>query len=497
MDTPSFEDRISYLSDYRLPVEARGTRIYWMQSAQRVRDNMALNYAARRSAEDGRRLSVLFFLSTSYPGANIRHFWFMMQGLKEAGAELESRGLSFYILAAPPWEVLPAMKQVGEVVTDRGYLRHLRQWRARTAAALAEDQVPLIQIESEVVIPTSLVSDKKEYAAATIRRKITRQWLPYLNGHASPEDFFMGEADDYIKTSLVDHRALEIPDNVPVITSGELADLDSPQDFTALLKARGLPIPNEDVSPSEAFHGGGEAGRTRLEYFLNEVFPRYGEARNDPAEPAQSEISPYLHFGMLSPLRVAWEAVIAAADLRQNPKLNPSAVPDESLEAFLEELIVRRELAKNYVLHNPDYDSYRGIPEWAANSLEEHRSDPRPVLYSREQLERAETFDPYWNACQNEMRSTGKMHGYMRMYWGKKVIEWSRSPEEAFDTLIYLNDRYELDGRDENGYAGISWCFGTHDRGWTERAVFGKIRYMNDRGLERKFRIKDYAARWQ
>ncbi len=505
MTIPSFDHRVTLINspgddDRKTEKPASGQRVYWMQSAQRFSDNMALNYALKRSSDDGIPFSVAFFLSTSYPSANLRHFWFMMEGIKQLSKKFADAGINFCVYAAPPWEVLPEIQELSEVITERAYLRHLRAWRKKTAEVLGNKGVPLFQVESEVVVPCDLVSEKQEYAAATIRRKITGQWLDYLHGEEEAEGFYMGEPQQYVSRESLTNEDAPSPlvgtEQFPVFTPDELQSLGTPEDFMQLLHKHKLPLPDKDVPVSEDFHGGEDEAHERLSRFLSDVFPRYGQGRNDPADPSQSEISPYLHFGMISPLRIAWEAVSSAADLKQNPKKAPSAVPDESLEAYLEELIVRRELARNFVLYNPQYDSIKGIPEWAQKTIEEHRGDQRAYIYSREELEKAKTHDPYWNACQREMLVRGKMHGYMRMYWGKKVIEWSETAEEAFESLKYLNDKYELDGRDENGYAGISWCFGTHDRGWTERGVFGKLRYMNDKGLERKFKIKEYAQRW-
>ena len=170
-------------------------------------------------------------------------------------------------------------------------------------------------------------------------------------------------------------------------------------------------------------------------------------------------------------------------------------VGQKARDAYLEELIVRRELAMNFVHFNPAYGRYEALPAWARQTLDEHRRDPRPYIYDRDQLEQAETHDPYWNAAQQELLLTGRMHGYMRMYWGKKILEWSPDPEQAFETALYLNNTYELDGRDANGLAGVAWCFGKHDRGWPERPVFGKVRYMNANGLRRKFRMSAYVER--
>ena len=209
----------------------------------------------------------------------------------------------------------------------------------------------------------------------------------------------------------------------------------------------------------------------------------YDSERNNPVIEAQSGLSPWLHFGQISAQRVAFETLRNEADT--------------SLSAsFLEELIVRRELADNFCLYRPNYDSVDVFPTWAQASLRDHLADPRPYNYSIETLEKAQTHDPLWNAAQMEMVITGKMHGWMRMYWGKKILEWSPNPEEAMQKAIFLNDRYSLDGRDPNGYAGIAWCIGgVHDRAWPSRPIFGKIRYMNAAGAQRKFDTQGYIRR--
>jgi deoxyribodipyrimidine photo-lyase len=193
-----------------------------------------------------------------------------------------------------------------------------------------------------------------------------------------------------------------------------------------------------------------------------------------------SGLSPYLHFGQISPLFVALE-------VKKSGK--------KGKEDFLEELIVRRELAVNFVHYNSAYDSFNCLPQWAKATLHAHLEDKREYAYSLKDLENAKTHDPYWNAAQEEMRISGKMHGYMRMYWGKKILEWTRSPEEAFRRALYLNNKYNIDGRDPNGFAGVAWCFGKHDRPWKERQIFGKVRYMSSHGLERKFEIEKYVRK--
>ena len=221
---------------------------------------------------------------------------------------------------------------------------------------------------------------------------------------------------------------------------------------------------------------------TRLNRFLEKQLPTYHTDRNPPEKNVGSHLSPYLHFGQISPITMALRARAAKA-------------PPEPVAAFIEELVVRRELAFNFVNYTPGFDRYESLPEWARRTLAEHRDDPRPHVYDQSCLEAADTHDPYWNAAMDEMRITGYMHNYMRMYWGKKVLEWTATPEAAFDTLLTLNNRYFLDGRDPNSYAGVGWIFGTHDRAWPERAVYGKVRTMMASGLERKFDIGKYVDR--
>ncbi|MGC9362125.1 MAG: deoxyribodipyrimidine photo-lyase, partial [Candidatus Syntrophosphaera sp.] len=214
----------------------------------------------------------------------------------------------------------------------------------------------------------------------------------------------------------------------------------------------------------------------------------------------QSGLSPYLHFGQISALEVALRvmeyaeipAFEAANLIRDKSDLDPLQA---GVASFLEELIVRRELSCNFCYYNEDYDNYNSIPLWARKTLNDHLGDARPYDYSLEELETARTDDPFWNAAQQEMLRTGKMHNYLRMYWGKKLIEWIPEPETAFGLMLYLNNKYLLDGRDPNSYAGVAWCFGKHDRPWQERDIFGKVRYMNANGLKRKFDMQGYLEK--
>jgi len=214
--------------------------------------------------------------------------------------------------------------------------------------------------------------------------------------------------------------------------------------------------------------------------FLKNKLQRYRELRSDPIKDCLSNMSPYFHFGQISPLYIALKVLETSK---------------AGKEAYLDELIIRRELSMNFVFYNQDYDSFKGLPDWAKETLRTHSIDRREYTYTLEELENAKTHDPYWNAAQKEMMFKGKMHSYMRMYWGKKIIEWTDTPEDAFRFTLHLNNRFELDGRDPNGFAGVAWCFGKHDRPWKERRIFGKIRYMNANGLRRKFDADKYVEK--
>ncbi len=421
--------------------------LYWMQASQRVHCNHALQYAIRQANDLGLPIMVGFGLTGNYPGANYRHYHFMLEGLIELRQALKDRNIRFIIKLADPVDaVVKLAENAALVVTDRGYTRQQKFWRQDAAGRLP---CPLIQVESDVIFPVDSVSHHEEYAARTIRPKIQAQLDNFL-------------------VPLEEHS----PRKSSLNLGPDEQNWDTVED---LLNAMNI---DRSVKPVPKYHGGTSHALARLADFLNHKLSRYEMDRNDPAKNGCSELSPYLHFGHISPLHVALEAIRSG----QN-----------SANTFLEELIVRRELSVNYVHFNPKYDSFQSLPAWARATLKEHAKDTRPYLYSFDQLEQAQTHDPYWNAAQNEMRFAGKMHGYMRMYWGKKIIEWSRSPRIAFETAIQLNDKYELDGRDPNGYTGVAWCFGKHDRPWVNRPVIGCLRYMNENGLRRKFDADAYV----
>lgn len=421
--------------------------LYWMQASQRAEYNHALEYAILRANELLQPVVVFFGITDHFPEGNERHYTFMLEGLREAAQSLEKRGIRFVVRHGPPEQGVVSMaREASLVVVDRGYLRIQREWRNSASQRL---NCPFIQVESDVIVPVEETSPKEEYAAATIRPKILKKLKQFL----AP----VKESDPV--TGSLSLR----------FDSFDIGDIDR-----AISK---LHI-DRNVKRIDHLHGGTEEAKKHLRIFLEDKLDRYPELRNDPTLDSLSNMSPYLHFGQISPLYIA---------------LKIMATKSPGREAYLEELIVRRELSMNFVFYNEQYDSFDSVPEWARKTLRAHQKDRREPVYSLVGLEGAKTHDSYWNAAQKEMVLRGKMHGYMRMYWGKKILEWSKSPEEAFQNALYLNNKYEIDGRDPNGFAGVAWCFGKHDRPWGERSIFGNIRYMNDRGLKRKFDADGYV----
>jgi deoxyribodipyrimidine photo-lyase len=421
--------------------------IYWMQASHRVEYNHALEFAILKANELLQPLIVFFGITGQFPEANERHYTFMLEGLKEVKHALEKRGIQMVILHQPPEiGVLRLAKKASMVVVDRGYLRIQRNWREDASKKM---DCPLIQVETDVVVPVEETSTKEEYAAATIRSKIKRKL-----------DAFLVPLKEY--EPITDSFSLDFD-------SVDIEDVEK-----AISKLR----IDRSVKRVDSLTGGTKEAKSHLKIFLESKLDRFPELRNDPTLDYLSQMSPFLHFGQISPLHIA---------------LKVSKTRSPGVDAFLEELIVRRELSMNFVFYNGKYDSYNSIPDWAKKTLRTHQKDRRPYLYSLKELENARTHDPYWNAAQKQMVITGKMHGYMRMYWGKKILEWSKTPEEAFKMALYLNNKYEIDGRDPNGFTGVAWCFGKHDRPWGERAIFGNVRYMNDKGLKRKFNADKYV----
>ncbi len=416
---------------------AGGPVLYWMSREQRARDNWALIYAREKAIEYRAPLEVFFCLSPDFLGAGEAQYAFMLEGLREVEEDLRSLGIAFTVERGDPMTAAAAFVEkmkAGLVVTDFDPLRIKLRWRDGLAA---KSRVPVHEVDAHNIVPCRVASPKLEYGAHTLRKKIQRL-LP---------EFLMP---------------------IPALKKFDDPGARPPVDWDCMFRGAG----------KFSIKSGPRAARRAMRRFLAGGLGDYSWARNDPARDGQSGLSPYLHFGQLSAQRLALEV---------------SRSPLRGRDDYLEQLVVRRELSDNYCLYNPRYDSFEGIPGWARKTLDKHRADRREYVYTRDELEHARTHDPLWNAAQTGLLKLGTMHGYLRMYWAKKILEWSQSPEEAFETAVILNDRYQLDGRDPNGYAGIAWSIGgTHDRPWGERPVFGMIRYMSFNGCKSKFNIRTY-----
>ncbi|HXF76480.1 MAG TPA: deoxyribodipyrimidine photo-lyase [Methylomirabilota bacterium] len=422
--------------------------VYWMQRSQRARDNAALNVAIEAGNLLDKPVVVYFQLLPRVRHAAWRHYEFMCRGLTELPVTPRERGVAFALRRYPEHSLLSFCSEVKPclVIGDENPLREAEQSKARVAAEL---RVPFWTVDADVVVPSRLLG-REHYAARTIRPKIRALLKQFLQPLANP----VARAQPPARFFSQSFHGLE---NFPIDGS---------------------------IAPVSGIAGGGAAAHRTLAKFLRERLAGYATHRNKPDIEGTSRLSPYLHFGQISPHTVALA-------------VKNSDAPAIDREAFLEELIVRRELAVNFVRYNSRYDAADACEPWAERTLRAHARDQRKFLYREAQLESAETHDPLWNAAQKQMVLTGWMHGYMRMYWAKKILEWSRSPAEAFAVAVRLNDRYELDGRDPNGYAGIAWAIvGKHDRAWgPERLVYGKIRYMSYESTSRKFNAKAYITR--
>jgi deoxyribodipyrimidine photo-lyase len=426
--------------------------VYWMQRAQRAVDNPALDVAIEAANALGKPVVAFLGLVPFYPHANLRHYAFLVQGIPDLARRLARRGVGLVIRRYPHHRLVRFCAEVRPslVVGDENPLREPEHWRVIAASGL---RVPIWTVDADVIVPSKLLG-KEHYAARTIRPRL----LEHL------DEFFRPLRNPRARL------AWKLPKG-----------LQSLRPEAALLE--GFPI-DRSVGPVSAFRGGGDEALKALRRFVRERLRGYAARRNRPELDGTSQLSPYLHFGHIGPHMVALAVKNADA-------------PRQDREAFLEELIVRRELAINFVRFNPLYDRLESCEAWARRSLAKHRRDERQYVYTQQQLENAETHDPLWNAAQRQMVSSGWMHGYLRMYWAKKILEWTRAPEEAYDIAVRLNDRYELDGRDPNGYAGIAWAIGgKHDRAWgPERSVYGMIRYMSYASTSRKFDSNAYIER--
>jgi deoxyribodipyrimidine photo-lyase len=423
--------------------------VYWMERAKRGHDNPALDLAIELGNLLRKPVVVFFAIHPFVERANLRHYTFLAEGLDDLAKALRQRRVGLELRSYPNHRLLPFLQELtpAMLVGDENPLRQQERWRDRVGEHVL---VPFWTVDADVVVPSALL-ETEQYAARTIRPRLHKHIPKFL--HSSPE------VDAHVAYG---RSSSEVP---------TVADLVAP-----------LPI-DRKVTPTN-LRGGYQAALARLRHFVAHGLGAYDTRRNHPEVDGTSQLSPYLHFGQLGPREIAH--AIRASD-----------APPEAVEAYLEQLIVRRELAINYVRYNSAYDRLDGCERWARQTLRQHRFDERPHIYTAAQFEAAATHDPLWNAAQRQMVTTGWMHGYVRMYWAKKILEWSATPEEAFDTAVSLNDRYEFDGRDPNGYANIAWAIGgKHDRPWPPRPIYGTIRSMSFQSTSRKFDANRYIEQY-
>jgi len=444
--------------------------IYVMSRDQRAEDNHALLIAQEEAIKHEVPLYVLFNLKI-ITSRSREHYEFMMTGIEQVAAKLESLDIPFIMREGESSENIAALikeTQAGSLYFDFSPLIANRTLAKKVAQ---DNAINVSVVDTHNIIPAWVASTKQEFAAHTMRRKVHKELEHYV-----------------LEPGQVKKHLHKSPGEIATVSFKDAWN------FIAKIPSNGITI---TAVPGE------KAAANHLTDFINEHLDTYALKRNDIANDQQSGLSPYLHFGQLSSLRVALE-VFKHTDreplLFQEVRLASAGEgPSEydGMNALFEEMIVRKELSDNFCLYQKNYTSIKGAPEWAQQSLDLHRTDIREFVYTREQWEKAQTHDQAWNAAQNQLLKTGKIHGYMRMYWAKKMLEWSETPEQAIADCIYLNDTYSIDGGDPNGYVGILWSIaGLHDRPWFEREVFGKIRYMNEGGLKRKFDLAAYQQTW-
>jgi deoxyribodipyrimidine photo-lyase len=423
--------------------------VYWMQRAQRGLDNPALGVAIEAANLLGKPI-VTFFAPVPFGPANLRHYAFLAQGIADIADCLKRRNVGFVLRSFPDHSLFAFCEEVRPalVVGDENPIRQAESWRKTAAKKL---RVPLWTVDADVIVPSKLL-EKEQYAAHIIRPRLQKQWERFLQPPANPAAMKQWKRPAHLQSLPIDHD----------ITKGWKID--------------------RSVPPVTGFRGGTAEALRLLNEFVATKLKGYGTGRNKPEKDSTSRLSPYLHFGHIGPHSVA-----LAVKRAQVP------VPDR--EAFLNQLLIWRELSINFVRYNPHYDSFESGEDWAHRTLAAHAKDRRPVTYTEKQLENAETHDSLWNAAQMQMVQTGWMHNYLRMYWAKKILEWTKSPAQAHQIAVRLNDKYELDGRDPNGYTGIAWSIvGKFDRPWFERPIFGQIRYMSGASTGKKFDSKKYIA---
>lgn len=443
-------NRIGYLNSLDENRQANYV-LYVLHSSIRVNLNLTLNNAVNCANEHKVPLYIVYSFDISVREINDRQIIFLCESLKDFLNKSIANGYKMIVLSYDNKTNIQNLIN-NSIVTffDRGYLKFER---SAQELLIFQAKVKCVVVEDNVVIPIGYISDKQEWAAHTLRKKMKKEIEKFI---------------------------LDVKDKRPILINKYLWTQDYIDDVSNKINELEEKKIERVGRISSSFMGGEEAAKYKLYDFVNNLLPFYSENRNEPSLSCTSRLSPYLHFGNISPLLIY--------DVIRHNTIDNS---------FLEQLLVRRELCSNYVYYNNEYNEFNGLPNWCRSTLIKHKKDKRDVIYGLNQLINSETHDSYWNAAMNQMVETGYMENTMRMYWGKKIIEWSKDPIDAYNTTLYLNNNYLLDGWDPNSFVGVGWCFGLHDRPWREREIFGTVRYMNSDGLKRKYNMDEYLYLWK
>lgn len=464
----NFDEIVKTLIDKNDTSSNRKLIIYWVSRELRCQDNWSLITALEFTKFTQSELLVIYSLKKDYYYKNNRNYDFLTKSILDFHQNLEKLNIPFRLIDNDTSnnnsniiELINNLKPL-TIFTDFYPLNDKRQEKIDV---ISKTNSIYLEVDSHNIVPAWIASPKQEFGAYTLRPKIKKLLPKYLTDFPNIRE-------------LVKKNSLE---NENVETKQLVRNLKhTSEDIKELIENNRT---NDTTTPSKLIIPSEFAAQQYFENFRINRLKLYNTLRNEPSKDGQSGLSPYLNYGLIANQRVAFDIDI----------MQVSESISEDKASFLEEQIVRRELSDNFTYYNTNYNKFEGFHIWAQTTLNEHRKDKREYIYTLEQFENAKTYDSAWNAAQKQLTETGRLHGYMRMYWAKKILEWSETPEYALDVAIYLNDYYALDGRDPNGFVGITWSIGgVHDRAWTERPIYGKIRYMNYNGLKRKFDIETY-----
>lgn len=475
--------RIDLLRDE--PPNPKGQYVlYWMIAHRRLSYNFALERACWWAQELSLPLIILEPLRCDYTWASDRLHRFVLDGMDDHARALQDTAITYYPYVEPSKGagrgLLEALASRASVVITDEYPAFFLPRMVKAAATKLKTRME--QVDANGLLPLR-ATDRVYTTAYSFRRGLHKLLPKHIDQRPSPDPIAQATLKPLPANTLEDVLKRWPKASEALLKKG--ASLDA------------LPI-DHSVAPAPLV-GGDEAAAAKLERFMQSGLSKYKDERNDPDAEAASGLSPYLHFGHIGAHHI-FDAIITREQWQSEQlATKPTGQREgwwnmsEVAEAFLDELITWREIGYNMAYHDPEgLERYESLADWAKQTLKEHEGDERPYLYTPEQLEQAQTHDKIWNAAQNELVTTGKMHNYLRMLWGKKIIEWSPTPQDALEVMIELNNKYALDGRDPNSYSGIMWCFGRYDRGWTEREVLGKVRYMSSDSTRRKLKLKQY-----